>query len=194
MSKKVFINVGANVGEEALKFDKLNPGCDIYMIEPFQKCIDQLKWYQSVGQLTNATIIEKAAYIKDGNITFYEGKPMKGGSPSESGSICKEKTTNMSGNHYTIECFDFSKWLKQFKDDFVYVHMDIEGGEYEVLPKLFEDGTIDIVNIFGCEFHTGKISDISEDVDKELINKLEEKFGNDFINLKQVKNVEVRKI
>ena len=117
MSKKVFINVGANVGEEALKFDKLNPGCDIYMIEPFQKCIDQLKWYQSVGQLTNATIIEKAAYIKDGNITFYEGKPMKGGAPSESGSICKEKTTNMSGNHYTIECFDFSKWLKQFKDD-----------------------------------------------------------------------------
>jgi len=194
MSKKVFINVGANIGKEALKFDKLNPGYDIYMIEPFQTCVKQLKSCQSVGKLTNAKKKKKAAYVRDGNITFYEGKPSKGNKPSESGSICKGKTTNMTGKSYTIECFDFSEWLKQFKDDFVYVHMDIEGGEYELLPKLFEDGTIDIVDIFGCEFHTGKITGISKDIDKELINKLEEKFGNDFINLKPSKDEEVRKI
>lgn len=54
-----------------------------------------------------------------------------------------------------VESLDLSQWiLNNFsKDDFIVLKMDIEGSEYEVLPKMIKDGSIQYVNHAFIEWH-----------------------------------------
>lgn len=193
MGNKIFINLGANIGLEALQFDKINPGWKHYLIEPFEPCFSELE--SNVKRLKVVpTIIKKIAHTYDGDISFYTGKKMSNNKPSESSSIFKDKTSNMTGDSTTLPCFDFSKWLNQFSDkDFIYLHMDVEGAEYTLLPKLFEDGTINNIKVIGCEFHLKKIPSISPEFHYDLVDKLTKKFNNRFI-IVTGSNTNLRKI
>lgn len=55
----------------------------------------------------------------------------------------------------TIECFDFSSWLKNTvtKNDFVVCKMDIEGAEFEVLKKCIDENTLQLINVLDIEWH-----------------------------------------
>ena len=61
-------------------------------------------------------------------------------------------------NPVAVECVDFSDWLKNHfnRNDYIIVKMDVEGAEYAILSKMIRDDTIDFVNEFYIEFHTGK--------------------------------------
>ena len=54
-----------------------------------------------------------------------------------------------------VESIDLSKWIiKNFKpDDLIVLKMDIEGAEYKVLPKMFEDGSVNYINVALIEWH-----------------------------------------
>jgi len=54
-----------------------------------------------------------------------------------------------------VESLDLSQWiLDNFDvDDFIVLKMDIEGAEYEVLPKMVKDGSIAYINHAFIEWH-----------------------------------------
>jgi len=54
-----------------------------------------------------------------------------------------------------VESIDISQWiLDSFsKDDHIVMKMDIEGSEYEVLPKMINDGSITYINHLWIEWH-----------------------------------------
>jgi FkbM family methyltransferase len=177
MKRKIFILVGAHTGKESVQFSRINPGFKHYIIEPSSELIGTIK--EKTKELSSCEIIEKAASTKDGTITFYKGKPNTHYG-SQSGSLRADKETQMTGETEIVSCFDFPKWIKQFKDDFVYVHMDCEGAEYDILPPILKDSPKDYIDLIAVEFHGHKLKDVSEEKHNELKNNLSEIFGNRF--------------
>lgn len=92
--------------------------------------------------------------------------------PWDGGSCVSEIKSRMNDNNrdsnfykwhndVEVESIDISKWiLDNFsKDDFIVIKMDIEGSEYEVLPKMIEDASIDYINTIYIEWHDWQYSD-----------------------------------
>jgi hypothetical protein len=54
-----------------------------------------------------------------------------------------------------IEGFDFAEWLKNTvsKKDFVMMKMDVEGTEFDLIPRLFETGAICLIDEIFLECH-----------------------------------------
>jgi FkbM family methyltransferase len=72
-----------------------------------------------------------------------------------------------------IESIDLSQWvIDNFsKDDFIVLKMDIEGAEYEVLPKMIEDGSIEYINQAFIEWHDWVMPEYKYKT-SELLNSL----------------------
>ena len=179
MKRKIFILVGAHTGKESVQFNEINPGFKHYIIEPSSELINVIE--KKCQVLPNYEIIEKAASTKDGTTTFYKGKPNTHYG-SQSGTLRADKETQKhpTGETEVVSCFDFPKWIKQFKDDFVYVHMDCEGAEYDILPLILKDSPKDYIDVIAVEFHSHKLKDVSEEEHDKLYNNLTETFGNRF--------------
>lgn len=89
------------------------------------------------------TLLNKAVWVHDGEITFYD----LGG---ESSSVMSGKTTGKQGmKPYKVEAIDFPNFLEKFdKGKFdLFIQMNIEGSEFEILDKMFDRGTFDKVCI-----------------------------------------------
>jgi hypothetical protein len=54
-----------------------------------------------------------------------------------------------------IEGFDFAEWLKSTvtEKDFVVMKMDVEGTEFDLIPRLFETGAICLIDEIFLECH-----------------------------------------
>lgn len=74
-----------------------------------------------------------------------------------------------------VESIDISQWiLDNFsKDDFIVLKMDIEGSEYQVLPKMIKDGSIGYINHAFIEWHDWVMPEYSSKT-SELMNALRE--------------------
>ena len=91
----------------------------------------------------------QAAWIYDGTIDFY----VRGGTKRSSVIATKNRH-----NIKKIPCIDFSKWvIDNFdKNDFMVLKMDIEGAEYAVLKKMYEDKSLHYFDIAYVEPHYAK--------------------------------------
>jgi hypothetical protein len=69
-----------------------------------------------------------------------------------------------------IKVLDFPEWLKgELKENQkVVVKMDVEGAEYDILPKLISDGTLQKISELRVEYHWKKFSGISEQKHREV--------------------------
>jgi len=74
--------------------------------------------------------------------------------------------------HIKVESFDFSEWVKQFKDDYLLVKMDIEGAEFPVLEKMLKDDTVSCIDKLLCEFHPNKATNYTTNDKINLIDRL----------------------
>lgn len=149
--RKIFIQVGCGSCRELLKVYKDYDGYEIYGIDPsikYSKNWDDVK-------IPNLTLINKAAWTYDGEINYYEDWHPD---PQGSTLIAGKKGAGDMAKH-TVECFDFSNWLKQFKGCYIEIDMDIEGSEYDVIGKMIDDGTIKLVNKLAYENHGHKCYD-----------------------------------
>lgn len=114
----------------------------------------------------------KAVWTGEGIMPFaIEGTTNPLGSTLMSG---KKKIWDNS-EKVNVQSFDFSNWLKQFKDDFVVVKMDIEGAEFPVLSKMMSDGTDKICDYLMVEFHPGKVVEYLTTDKFKLMDKLKER-------------------
>lgn len=163
--RKIFVDLGCGNCEDLLNFWGKNKDYIYYGIDPshnyHHKWIELEKKYLII-------FINEAAWIKDGEIIFYDEQLVN----PQGSTLIKEKKGIGNMEVIRVKGFDFSEWLKQFKDDYVILFMDIEGAEYDILNKMFEDGTISIPKKIFYEGHAHKIYN---DRIKELCVKVEKK-------------------
>lgn len=176
--KKIFIDAGAHLGESIEYFLKSNiPDKDKFEIHSFEAHPWNFKKLKKkYNKHTKINCYNCAIWDKnEEKINFYQRKNFN---YNASSSLLKNKKTgNLDTlNPIFIKSIDFSKFiLKNFKiNDYIILKMDIEGAEYKVLEKMFQDGSINYINIILIEFHNLKV-DINKDVDDSIIKMLNDK-------------------
>jgi FkbM family methyltransferase len=153
---KYFIDCGAHCGESILQA-KQKFGHDTVTIsfEPIPYFAGQLKEIYKDDELV---IIKNAAVWVNNDVKkFYVHKEITDGS-----SLLTLYGGVEEGYYIDVTCFDLSSWIKNTftTDDYLILKLDIEGAEYEVLNKMIEEGTINMINELWGEWHHHKIEDV----------------------------------
>lgn len=171
----IFIDLGAYSGdsiEEFKNWRKLSfpdkEDWKLYAFEPNPK----FKEYWDNQTHENFTFSNKAVWIEDTELEFAVDQT---DTPLGSTLMSGKKKIWDSSPKIKVQAFDFSEWLKQFKDDFVVVKMDIEGAEFPVLNKMISDDTDKIPYVMMVEFHPNKVVDYSTLDKNRLIGKLQKR-------------------
>lgn len=98
--------------------------------------------------LPKLEFINKAVWIEDTTLQFVNHSVRK-----DAGRLLLPDEVPIAKT-VEVEAIDFSAFLKNIPDDaWVVCSMDIEGAEFEVLPKLIKDGTIHKIALLDIEFH-----------------------------------------
>lgn len=176
----IFIDCGAYSGdsiEEFKNWSKLAfPGkhnWQLYAFEPNPK----FKNYWANQTHENLTFSDMAVWVADEELDFAVDQSE---TPLGS-SLLTDKTNIKDSPKIKVQAFDFSEWLKQFKDDFVVLKIDIEGAEFAVLDKMIKDGTDKIPNTMMVEFHPNKVPEYTTTDKNDLILELK----NRGVNIKE---------
>lgn|SRR5690625_1861750 len=152
--KCLFIDCGGFDGCSAIKFKSEHP---LFDVVTFEANPDLWHYYERIP----TKLIRKAVYIYDGTISFsvdiYDG---------DGSSVVKEKKIDASGTfsnddcpQLSVDCIDLARFIEEKAKQYnkIYLKLDIEGAEYEVLKRLIETGLMGVVDKLFCEFHWNKI-------------------------------------
>lgn len=167
--KKVFIDGGAHKGESVKHFYNVFPDANEYEVHSFEA---NPNLWELVEQ--EKTILHKfAIWDKDGEEDFWLSRFHNEGS-----TLLKKKTTGKVDYNKPIKVktIDFSKWLQDnfTKDDYIVLKLDIEGAEYKVVDKMFNDGTLNWINEFWGELHLpNKIHSLPNNARDVLLKQLD---------------------
>ena len=171
--KKVFIDIGGHFGESVEKFYNEVPDAEewiIYSFEPltFEKLIENTSKY------SNVTVIPAAAWIEEGELDIYIGERKEGlGS-----TVLKGKRTGDIDYAKPVKAkaIDANTWLSQLQADYIVMKVNIEGGEYVLLPYLIENNVFTSIDELYVETHAekfdGELGKVWKDVEKDVIEDL----------------------
>jgi len=153
MGKKIFIDCGFYCGGALWAFQKTpeySEGFEYYAFDP------AMNLEASKVKFPHVNLYKKAVWISDGEIEFYTSGRMGG----RANGLYHNKRASRE-NVLKIASIDFSSWIKNnfSPDDYIIVKMDIEGAEFEVIPKMISDGTINYVDIIYLELHGKRVQD-----------------------------------
>lgn len=162
----IFIDGGAHKGETVAHFVESKiyqkHSWEIFAFEANPHLIPE------IPPRANLTVLNKAIWNKEGTIEFFLGDD------TLSSSLLKDKKTgNLSKIPVKVDSVDFGQWLKKRFElkDYIFVKLDIEGAEYEVLDKMLADGTIAYVDRLYVEFHNVKVN-VPVEKDKDILARL----------------------
>lgn len=173
---KIFVDVGAYDGDSYRDFmmNKNIPGkpkdYKCYLIEPNPKFYDDLVDLMN----SNSNIVEvntNAVWTEDGVKEFAVDQTE---TPMGSTLMPGKKAIWDTMPHYEVRTINFSEWIKQFKDDYVIVKLDVEGAEFPILKKMLEDGTIKIIDHLWVEMHPNKVQEYTTEDSNELLARVRE--------------------
>lgn len=182
--KKIFIDCGSYDGCSIRKFRDLYDKDNEYTIYSFETNPYLQKYYEQ--KYENHIHYNKAVWIYDGIIDFFVFKhtggstlDIKKAKHNRNKRKKKMKIRNIDlpeEKIIKIECIDLSKWIKDNfdKEDHIILKLDVEGSEYDILNKLFEDNIINYINQLFIEFHNIRCGKTLKD-DKNILQKLSEK-------------------
>lgn len=176
--KKAYISLGANKGVEFLSFknSKLyEEDFEFHAFEPEPRCFQHLEDMAETLKPHKFFHYKKAVGTYDGEAVWRIGQT------SLSGTLREDKKHRLTGKTSTVEIINFAKWLSEnfTPEDYIVMTIDIEGGEYDLLPHMLKNGSFDYINKIGIEFHSHKLQSDNSEVEDFLIEKLKEKFGDD---------------
>lgn len=172
--RKFFIDCGGHNGSSVRKFRKeidKKAKFDIFTFEPnpeFAYCY---------SDFSKHNLLPYAVWTEDGEKEFFLDREDGDGS-----TLIKEKLTKEEGgigqldktNPLRVKSIDLSAWLRRNfkKHDYIILKLDIEGAEYKVLDKLFQDGTIHYINRLFIEWHWFKVG-VPESIHQDMVHRLE---------------------
>ena len=169
--KLIILDLGANDGCSVLKFQEIlkqhsNIDYHIYSFEPnpfFKERLTQLE-----NKYENVKVIMKIAGTKNNTTNLYLSQGNNDGS-----SVFSDKMTNkISKNVYIeVEELDIAEFIEGLPEhDLLWVKMDIEGGEYEIIPHLSKNHCLGKINKLFIEWHHKKIRSVSQQMHNNCIN------------------------
>ena len=146
----IFIDLGANLGQE---LDVIAPmGVLVHSFEPHPELFKTIQ--KNHGHRDNVTLHNAAAWIYDGDITFFfkNSKQQANGGAS----LIEEKTNINRSLKETVPCVDISRYLKEFSKPVKVLKIDVEGAEYYLLERLIKEKALDNIEFIYCEDHERK--------------------------------------
>ncbi|KAG5088968.1 hypothetical protein HKD37_01G001766 [Glycine soja] len=157
----VYIDVGArsygsSIGSWFRKqYPKQNKTFHVYAIEADKT------FHQEYGTKKGVTLLPYAAWVRNESLVFEinrdPGEKKVQGKGRGMGRIQPLKSSGGfdGGELEKISGFDFAEWLKNTvsENDFVVMKMDVEGTEFDLIPRLFETGAICLVDEIFLECH-----------------------------------------
>jgi FkbM family methyltransferase len=183
--RKVFVDVGGLDGRTTFEFidghKNTYKDFEYYIIECSPIILKKLK--DNIVNLGKSdvkfNIIEKAAWIYDGKIDFYVGRLCRCTLMKE---YHKGGRDHLDKEHpIKVPCFDFGKWIKKaFKKCEIYIHMNIEGAEYDIIDQMIKDGTILLVKEMLFAKHARQVWLKSREKEKIILDYIE---GNNLTNI-----------
>lgn len=167
--QKIFIDIGGNRGQSVRAFYAQIEDAADWTIFSFEPTIEFDTLETSTKEFKNIHCIKSVVGDRDGEVLIYTMKSKKGQGCS---TVLGKKTgkLNYAGGEL-VRCIDLVNWFsKNIKeDDFVYMKINIEGGEYDLMPVL-----VKIMNKINCLYiklhHNKFVSPQRED----MLIKLEE--------------------
>ncbi|CAK7343716.1 unnamed protein product [Dovyalis caffra] len=161
-SRYVYVDVGArsygsSIGSWFKKqYPKQNRTFDVYAIEADKA------FYEEYRVKKGIKLLPYAAWVRNETLRFeINHDPGKEAKVKERGmgriQLVKSASSSgsFSGEVNEIEGFDFAEWLKSTvtEKDFVVMKMDVEGTEFDLIPRLFETGAICLIDEIFLECH-----------------------------------------
>lgn len=171
-----YIDVGAYNGDTFLSFmatDKLPAPpekFDVYLFEPNPKFTPILNLLKD--KFDNIKLVSTAAvWVSDGEQDYaLDTNDLAYGSTLMQGKTeIWDKFPKVK-----VKTFDFSDWVKQFKDDYLIVKMDIEGAEFPILEKMLEDDTLRHIDQLWVELHPNKVREYTTTYSDHLIERVKQ--------------------
>ncbi|XP_020274614.1 LOW QUALITY PROTEIN: uncharacterized protein LOC109849207 [Asparagus officinalis] len=158
----IYIDIGArsygsSIGSWFKKqYPKQNHTFEIYAIEADKAFHAEyltkkgIKLLPYAAWVRNESLSFEVNHDKDQKADEKGGKGM--GRIRPSGLSLDGKST---GDLHAIQGFDFAEWLKSTvtEKDFVVMKMDVEGTEFDLIPRLFETGAICLIDELFLECH-----------------------------------------
>lgn len=173
--RKVFVDVGANIGDISAKFASQNSEFDIICIEPNLDLLLPL-FLKSAEVSRVFAVIWAAAWIEEGTINLFQS------TAHEASTILSGKVEHSGwpqidyGRGILVPSINFSSWLRRtlIGYDEIIIKMDIEGAEYDVLEKMIAEKTIGRVNKLFCEWHIDRYPHIGSERHHNIRSKVAE--------------------
>jgi len=165
----VFVDVGANLGQEIQFFSQLGLVMDSY--EPHPYFFDKIVC--DFGHIESAKITNAAAWSENCIRQFYFKKhpaPCPWGNNHRSGgaSLCSEKSNVLSNQSVKVQCIDIVDIISAH-DKIKILKIDAEGAEYDILQRLVDTSLIHKPEFIFFEDHERKMRSSSSFMQKKAI-------------------------
>jgi len=178
--RKIFLDCGTNLGQGLLKFINdglIDEGFEIHLFEPNPYALTETKKrlsdekYKKYNFICHEVAIWTEDCLKRMTLEAFDGDYVCQHTGEFIGNNLKSGgATNIMGDEWNkpdyimdewiscdkdVKCIDFSSFLKNNinEEDFVLCKMDIEGAEFEVLGKLIDEDTINLMDGIYIEWH-----------------------------------------
>lgn len=177
MKRKVFIDGGACTGQSVKKWATITgEQFRDYTIYSFEALPKNIAKFKMSAQHPNVTLIEKAIWIKNTTAHFYVANSKFGS------TLRSDKVSNFNSKadkpFIEVECVDFAEWILETTtaQDDIFLKLDIEGAEFDVLPHLFSSKVFELRNILTLfiEFHSKKLTSVEASTETALRDQLSE--------------------
>ena len=152
-SESIYVDIGAWIGPTTLYASQYAKRAYAFEPDPvaYRELDINVRANSGADWASRLTVFNKAIACGNGTITI--GNPECGGNSTSSMLFSSEAT------HWEVDAVTFERFILQehLQDEKMFIKMDIEGGEYEVLPsfrKAFQGGKIDLLLSLHPQFLT----------------------------------------
>ncbi|GMH30124.1 hypothetical protein Nepgr_031967 [Nepenthes gracilis] len=161
-TRYVYVDVGArsygsSIGSWFKKqYPKQNRTFEVYAIEADKTFHGEYELKKGVNLLPYAAWVKNETLFFEINHDPGDDPWEKGGRDNGMGRIKPVQSSNSIPSRMDkIKGFDFANWLKNTvsESDFVVMKMDVEGTEFDLIPRLFETGAIFLIDEMFLECH-----------------------------------------
>lgn len=158
-NRYVYVDVGArsygsSIGSWFKKqYPKQNKTFHVYAIEADKT------FHEEYNVKKGVTLLPFAAWVKNETLSFEINRDPGDKVTVKGRGMGRIQPVNSKGGFDSevdkIQGFDFANWLKNTvtERDFVVMKMDVEGTEFDLIPRLFETGAICLVDEIFLECH-----------------------------------------
>ncbi|KAK7294780.1 hypothetical protein RJT34_17676 [Clitoria ternatea] len=160
-NRYVYVDVGArsygsSIGSWFRKqYPKQNKTFHVYAIEADKT------FHKDYALKKGISLVPYAAWVKNETLTFEihrdpgEQVEVKGRGMGRIRPVQSSGKGEFDGEVEKIQGFDFADWLKKTvtMNDFVVMKMDVEGTEFDLIPRLFKTGAICLIDEIFLECH-----------------------------------------